>query len=93
MNEISALTSGLLAHLGIVDADTRDELDTVVGEVLSELGHDVEIVELRHGVLTLRADSFQANLLAYDAERLLEAVRARLPEVTLERLVVHTRRG
>ena len=73
--------SGLFGALGVEKSSTRDTVVDAISAALAERGHRAEVVELRYGTLTLRADPLAAKLLGYDRDQLLAALETAVPGV------------
>lgn len=82
--------AGLFGGLGVEASSTRDAVTDAVAGALAERGHRAEVIELRYGTLTLRADPVAAKLLGYDRDQLLAVLERAQPGV-VERIRIRTR--
>lgn len=85
---MSDVLAGLLNQLDVAPISVQDEVDDVVNHFLQSQGYDsVEILGVRDGTLSLRADAFTAALLKVDTYQLLARLQDMSAAVTAIQVV------
>lgn len=88
---LAGAVGALMSSLGVLPSQTRSTAETVVCAVLAERRHSADVVELRHGKLTLEASAAETRLLRFDTDVLLGVFADRLPGGVAE-IHIRTRR-